>query len=287
VTSTPAEPTLTPTEEAEPTTTPEPGEPTPTPTVEAGALGTREFTLRGEGECDPPPCSEGSECVAEPVCEDNMCVLDPRKSCFITSYLGLGDISLMFNEGPITLVAGAPDEDGVARVTLAEDAVFGATLLQGVLCVRMLRQGTVGQIDCDGGTPADVRVTLDSRGANPSADPVVETGLGADAGPGALTLMAMMQIINEDTGFPLENCADASFGDPSAVPVTTATATSVVLNTIQSPDGMGTEMSARTGQPFDCSEWTTGTTGVLVVPLSAEVTSPIVADLTNILQMAE
>ncbi len=189
-------------------------------------------------------------------------------SGFFTSALAGVNVAASFVGGPIKLVAGDPDSDGIAQVTVAEDVVAGAGLIagQGAVCVKIFAQGSTGQVDCDGGSPNDVTVTLDSHGSDAGGDFTIETGQGADGGAGAMTLVVMQSTAQEGAGFDPNDCASADFGAPTMIAYTTGTGTAVVMNAVQG----GTVMLSKTGSNVDCSTWTSGTGAVLISPVPAE-----------------
>ena len=171
--------------------------------------------------------------------------------------------------GPIELVAGEPDANGIAQVSIAEDVVVGAGLIvgQGAVCVKIFAADSSGQIDCDGGSPNDVTVSLDSHGADPGGSVIIESGQGSDGGPGALTMVAMQSTVLELAGFDFNNCASATFGEPTIIAYTTGTGTAEVLNPEQ---GGGTITLSQTGVNMDCSHWADGSGAKLVSPLPTE-----------------
>lgn len=185
----------------------------------------------------------------------------------------------------LKLNAGAVDPGtGIASIRLEEDAIFGWRTIQGgpVLCVKVLAQGSGGQLDCNGGSPQDVVMTVDSNFSNPAGAPALTPSTGNASRAGALTLSVMATVDNIQ-GLPSPNdCVTHAFGAPSQFHFTTESATALVTNapnntvtrfcsldpTTQCGSGTpppcaagkGTCTSVRLlkkGNPFLCDNWTT------------------------------
>jgi hypothetical protein len=165
-----------------------------------------------------------------------------------------------FTAGPVTIVGGTPDANGVAPLSLASDAMFAVRILDGsVVCFKLLAAGSSGTIDCDGGTPYDLTLTAEP---GPDAPPAtLLTGQGSDAGPGAATLQVMTQSAQLASGSDLALCATATYGEVTATAYTTATATVT--------KGSVGPLSLE-GESFDCAAFTvTDGAGMLVSPSAA------------------
>ena len=159
-----------------------------------------------------------------------------------------------FNPGPIQLAAGAPGPDGRAAFVLTQPVVLGASLPSlggpGKVCVRVRQDPDhIGEIDCDGGSAYGVDLSVDSQGAGPNGTPTVTVGTGGDAGPGGALLRVVIEAATTDDGVTL--CEDADYAAPLAIGVTTAAASSTILN----PQQGGSTTVVQTGQPFNCSNW--------------------------------
>ena len=110
---------------------------------------------------------------------------------FYSSALGAAVAARQALHGAIDLVAGTPDANGVAPVTVAGPVYYSAAILGGqfgYLCVR---------VDCvhrlrrlrRRNARSTCNVTQDSMGPGTNGGPVqTTTGLGADGGPGAVEL---------------------------------------------------------------------------------------------------
>jgi len=203
-------------------------------------------------ECDPP----GPECSF--TCQRTSEALGTRHfsfgGFFYSSALGphtpLGKLV-----GTIDLVAGTPDADGVAPITVSGPAYYSAGILGGqfgVLCVRI--DSCTGFVDCDGGTNVDVEVTQDSMGPGRGGAPVgITAGLGADGGPGAVELRCQ-QAINQLPPGAGSDCIHASYPPVEEVVYTTGTTTAGFTN---GAPKIGTGMMTQQGQNFECAAWTT------------------------------
>ena len=178
-------------------------------------------------------------------------------------------------------MAGAPDADGVASLSLAEDAAFQFDVPLGgqTVCFRILAAGSHGFIDCNGGSPADVEVTLTSTGLDPGDAPVWQSGLGDPAGPGTAVLIAQAGTINiENPAATPDDCAAAAI-DLQEMTFTTATATGRIENTRQ---GAPVSQSG-SGEPCACDTFTTedgpGACATAVVAEDAPLVFQYVASL--------
>jgi len=189
----------------------------------------------------------------------------------------------------LDLCAGEEQGDGLHPLTLTRDVILGIpTILPGfVACVQILAEGSSGQIDCDGGTSLDVRITQNSHGADPEDPPVIESGLGEPGRPGDATLFvdASVRLLTEATS--PEDCLGASFEAVIPFAMTTATGEQVID---EPNDLLGHLPQIRieaTGQSFECAAWTeTDSAGVFIAPLAA-LDMPLVGDTAAILELAD
>ncbi len=173
-----------------------------------------------------------------------------------------------FNEGPALLSGGTTDANGIADLTLSAPFYIGAQIPAaggtGRACFYLEQDPSeTGFIDCDGGSAADVTMTMDSHGAGANDPPVLSVGLGSDAGPGTAVIRVL--ITGALTTDLVTLCPDADYSGSSPVPTafTTAAASSTILNPLQG----GTDTSvALAGQPFDCGNWTTDSGASIVLP---------------------
>lgn len=206
-------------------------------------------------------------------------------SVFTVSALGGVDVTLdPWPEGPLRLCAGADQGNGVHPVSLMEDVVLGLTALDtSVLCVKMFATGSGGSIDCNGGSAHDVFSTQNSNHSGVADPPVVTTGLGADAGPGAATLTINMSMMILPAGSDPGECATQDYTTIFPAAFTTATATSEVTDAFPNH---GTRTLTDVGSNFDCITWTlTDSPGTLVAPVSGLDT--IVGDVAAALKLTD
>jgi hypothetical protein len=178
----------------------------------------------------------------------------------------------------LVLEGGLAGLDGIAPLVLKQPAFIGATAPAagggGTVCFRYEQDpNATGFIDCDGGSPADVQIIVDSHGADPNDASILSVGLGADAGPGA----AMLRVIVRGALLPGpgQNCALADYsGDAGrATAFTTASGQSVIFNTRQGGALTGVTL---VGQPFDCNNWVSNSGASIVAPnVNMDVPIPI------------
>jgi virginiamycin B lyase len=208
-------------------------------------------TTCGE-ECDPP----GIGCSF--TCTHTSEALGTRHFSFGGSFYSsaLGPRSPLGTlQGAIDLVGETPDPDGVAPVTVSGPVYYSAAILGGqfgYLCVRV--DSCTGFVDCDGGTAVDVQVMQDSMGPGLNGGPVqITTGLGSDAGPGAVELRCQ-QAVNQLAPGAGSDCVNASYPPAQEVVYTTGTTHAGFTN---GAPKIGTGMITQQGEHFSCVAWTT------------------------------
>jgi hypothetical protein len=199
-----------------------------------------------------------------------------QRTTLYTTALPVG-VASMVTEGPLRIVGGTPDANGIAPLSLAEDAMFAVRLIdQSAVCFKLLAQDSSGTIDCDGGTPFDVSLTAEAGAEAPPA--TLLTGQGSDAGPGGATLMVMLQAAQLMMNEPLENCLTATYDEPTFTVFTTGTSSALKGTT-------GPIVTA--GENFDCAAFsTTDGPGMLVSP-SAATDARAMGDVANNLRIAD
>lgn len=212
-----ATPTATPTVEEEATET---------PTVPSSGLGVRELTVKRPG------------------------------STFNTSALGGVDVSLdPWLPATLKLEAGTPDESGIALLQLKEDVILGWTVIDtSVACMKLLAAGSTGTVACNGGVPQSVVMTADSNGEGSNGPITVMTGQGDPSPPGSLYFTLTRSVtVNLPPGSSVETCLTTDYTATEPGVFTSDNGKAVLLNPAQG----GTELELdKTGQPFDCSDWT-------------------------------
>ncbi len=177
-----------------------------------------------------------------------------------------------FSSGPLILSGGVPDGNGVAPLSLAEDATIDIAILDGSrVCLKLLALGSGGSIDCDGGTAYGVVSTAASGQGQPIT---LSTGQGAPTGPGNATLI-VQQLLERLLAGDTTSCDDVVYGLPAGTAAyTTALATA---------DKGGLQLSVA-GEAFDCANWTvTGGVGRLAYPVAD--TLPPVGDVANVFRL--
>jgi hypothetical protein len=200
----------------------------------------------------------------------------PSRSMFASSAVAGSNVSAGFSAGPLVLVAGEPDANGIATLVLAEDAFVGMQALDGsIACYKFFAEGSAGSIDCDGG-PAPNVVATQAAGENaPPAEYTVEDG--DPTGPGAAVLEVTKQGASLPAGAPVDDCPTAELDTPVQIVLTTATATAT----------KGAKTLSLEGENFSCEEWTTEDgAGMLVLPQPAYDTRAG-GDSANILRIAD
>jgi hypothetical protein len=244
----------------QPVATPTPTSPpaaTPTPTTGGGpGLGVRVFNINSRTQA----------------------------SKFYTSVLtGLSATTGV--QGSLKLVAGPKAADGTAPLTLQEDAFITVPLIQGqgTVCFKLFKEGTSGTLDCDGGSPGDATVTVDSNGAGANGQPV--WGTAGTGTAGAATLTVVQAGTTPQTG--TIDCKTQTFGTAAPVIYATGKTTATILNPAPGSPGISGDKITATwpGKSFDCAAWTTtGSAGTLVVSILGldAVTSPGTAPVDTV-----
>jgi hypothetical protein len=186
-------------------------------------------------------------------------------------------------EGAIDLVGGAPDPAGTAALTVIGPVHFTAPILGGTygrFCVRI--DACTGVIDCNGGTALDVETVQDSMGAGRQDAPVVvTTGLGTDAGPGAVELdcqQSYLQLAPGESG----DCATVSYPPSTRVVYTTGTATAHFVN---GAPKVGSGEISFAGEPFACGQWTAENGPGRLVGTFLTEDDPQAGDIANVIDI--
>ena len=221
-------------------------------TVEVGArCGDGIVNAACGEECDPP----GESCSF--LCQQGNPELGTRHftfgGSFFSSALGsqvpLGDLT-----GSIDLVAGAPDPEGVAAISVDGPVYYSAAILGGTygyLCVRV--DGCTGFVDCNGGTAVDTLMVQDSNGAGKNALPAtLTTGRGEDGGPGAVQLDCQQSFVQLPPGGG-NDCLAVDYPESQEIVYTTGGVEAFFLN---ANTKVGNGSISGHGEAFDCATWT-------------------------------
>lgn len=224
-------------------------------------------TVTGEA-CDDGDLVAGDGCDAS--CQLEMCALASAPalgtrifsvatatSGIFNSIVGLGTPVGSISAPPMSLTASATDAGGSATVTLDADVIvtIDVTLGGTVQCFKFLAVST-GSLHCCGGHAVGMSNTRDSNtGGIPttggqSNGPAVQLGGVGGGGIGDLLMAFQVQQANGPSGF---DCSTATYGGTSTQFWTTASATARVVRPAQ---GGPVFEFVGTGQPFDCTGWT-------------------------------
>ncbi len=275
-----------------------PPEPTPTPTPSPTPA--------------PLDCRDGNECVlmeVQPGPSELGPTDDGRSSWYkitnIVAFLGFNANNGSkgnFEVGPLILEKGLSlDGDGRTSLVLAEPAILGASFpaasgRPGRVCFEITQvSGQPGWVDCNGGSNADVSLSIDSNGTAAASPSSILVASGAsDSGPGAALLHVDIRI--SATTNAIDPCSAANFTNAPVVrtALTTATAVSSVSETRQNVESPTFHPNATvdvtlTGQPLDCANFGPGMRSSFVAPVYELDTTPgVVAgrfDLADVLRL--
>ena len=189
----------------------------------------------------------------------------------------------------LDVCAGPAVGEGVYPLTLERDVVLGVpTLVPGlVACLKVVAEGSGGQLDCDGGTPMDVRSTVNSNGPGVEGPVVLEAGLGGGGRPGEAVLFAGMDLQLLEGAASPDDCRDAVFDAPSPVAFTTANAEQIIDDALDFIGGQTRLQIEMSGEPFACADWATGEgPGTFVAPVPT-LDMPIAGDAAAILKLGD
>jgi len=233
--------------------------PTATPEVQPG-LGLRDFTI-----WNPSGNPVGSKTV---------------RTGFFTSALGGGNVAANFTVGPLKLRAGAPDQNGVAPLTLAEPAIFGYAIppsANQVLCWRLQPAEQGGFIACNGGRAVDTILTEQGGQTPPPAEFLTEQGTAGPAGSAMLWVWRQIT----DTQPAGTDCTTVNFDQAAGPPVLT------VLTTGKAKVTKGSKQLEMSGEPFDCGQWTVSDGLGMLVNTFTGFDSRAGGDVANALRIAD
>jgi hypothetical protein len=180
------------------------------------------------------------------------------------------------------LVAGVPDANGRAPLSLADDVwvALEVNLFGGVLCMKFLSEGSHGWADCDGGPAPDVVVTQ-AAGSDPAAPTNVVVEEGEPTDPGAAVLLVKLAATLE--GVPLGSTAEDCKNSGMTLELLFDTALTTGMGTAVKGE---TETISLNGENFSCNAWTTTDgPGVLVAPFP--MYHPLAGDVAAIMKLAD
>jgi hypothetical protein len=304
--------------------------PTPTPTAtpdERPICGNGSVDPNFGEECDPaatanPACSGGERCVCclcledeETLGERTLTVRRPQSAYLSTALVG-SDISVgPWLAEPLVFEGGRPDdmlpsEDRCsATLRLRDDAVLGFhDPLQNVVCIKLFADGSEGFIDCDGGRPADVDISIDSHGAGEEGE-IVFTDSGSTGQPGAAKLRIARAVTIvvppplPNSSDPAEICPRLNYDDPfdpsqikrfnidlaniTVLPIVLTTGTT--QGTIHNPIQGGREFPLTvSGESFRCDAFSLTDGPGTLVGNSPKLDDPLAGvDVMNALKLAD
>ena len=206
-------------------------------------------------ECEPPSdvspvcsydCRNGP---AAPLGTRHLSFGGPTFSSALGTSVALGTL-----EGEFDLVGGAPGADGITTLSVTQPFIYRAAILGGAfgyMCFNI--SSCSGSVDCNGGTAVGVEVIRDSEGPGEQGNPpVTTTGLGPDAGPGAVEL-SCEQAFFQIPGGQGDDCTIQTYPPETTVVYTTGQTEGRWLN---ANARIGTGELSFSGENFVCEGWT-------------------------------
>lgn len=272
----------TPTATLAPSDTPTSGPDTPTPTETTIVADTPTSTPTPTDEAPATPTETPTQSSGGGLGVRLFNVTRPG-SGFNTSALAGFDVSLdPWLPATLKLEAGQPDENGVATLTLKEDVIVGLTVVDTSLaCFKLVAAGSTGTVSCNGGVPQNATLTQDRNEGGTPGPIVIATGVGDPSPAGSASFTLMQAVVNLPAGSDIIDCIAAEYPPADPAVFTTGNGKATALNTVQGGD---VEL-ARTGEPFDCANWTSESgPGQLVGPIVGF--NPLAGDVANTLFLA-
>lgn len=243
---------------------------------------------------DPATCLEGAAdgdaCTAQSQCPGGSCV--GGSGLFTSGLSGGSATGLTTNDvledgispGPLTLVLGAADAEGVASLRLKEDVFVRFGIIDGsYLCFNLLAAESDGTVDCDGGTAYDTKSTQPAGDVGFPFD--IETNLGAPAGPGNgdLLVPSRYEIVRAKNP---DNSDNPDFGKPCNEITYVNPLQTYAFTTTKAISDKGGLILEASGEPFDCASFSTpGSGGRLAA--GAPATQAPAGDVANVFRFGE
>ncbi len=247
--------------------------PPPTATNTRTPLGTLNFTIT---------TGNNSLCPADSAAGSFMKIQGPPTGGFAGTVCNATRGN--FTSGPIVLSGGSPDANGIATLAVASAVVIDAQqpsqASNNHVCWRLQGNGN-GSIDCDGGSNADARVTVNSNGSSAPPAPLWDnTWLTYPANPatnsGSGAAVIPVSIKAQTTSGACPAPSDASWNSVSAITTVavTGSATTTINSARKCPGGNGLTGTCPnapytvtlSGTNFNCSNWNSDSGGRIVIP---------------------
>jgi len=219
-----------------------------------------------------------------------------------------------FTAGPLILMGGVPNAQGMAPLTVHAPVVVGAHLTSqtpdcGDVCVTCWRfeqdPDQQGWVDCDGGSNADAWLVMDRHLSAPSSSCgqlVVSHGPNA-SGPGAAIIRVIARRLRLNSTAVCPDVHDTRWQAPDVALCPAAMVTGQATSTLQHPQRcagnlLGTKCPNENpyqvvlrGANFDCARWQSHTSAQLVIAfqtLGAKIGSVFkVGDIVQVLRLAQ
>jgi hypothetical protein len=178
--------------------------------------------------------------------------------------------------GPLPLLLGLANDEGIAPLRLAEDVTLRIGLVDGYLCLQLLAANSDGRIDCDGGTAFNILASQAAGDVGFAFN--VSTGLGTPVGAGHGDLLIQ-------TRYRRVSAGDADFGDSCTDIAYLNPVQALGFTTAGAKASKGGRTLKADGAPFDCADFATPCSGgAWVAPIPETVSGGAVA---QVLRFAE
>ena len=143
------------------------------------------------------------------------------------------------------------------------------------LCLKFKATGSMGSVDCDGGTAYDTSI---SQPTGPGTAWTIQTGLGSPAGPGNGDLVVTGFFVQLQDFCSAFDCNDDSLytNPPNQFPFTTTNATAF----------KGSLTLTDHGAPFDCANFSAADSGGALAVGVAQTIDPV-GDTANVVRFCE
>jgi hypothetical protein len=209
---------------------------------------------------------------------------DQSGSGLFVGIIGNTNAAVTFSPGPLTLVMGKLDSNGIASLTLKDDVTISIDIIDGTcMCLKLFANNEFGgTINCNGGSMYD---TMATRAANaPDLTWIVTTGLGSPSGAGDANLLLAGLFDHVSSSCAAADCPTHTYINPANEFAFTTTNATAVQNVSSGPPITLTDP----GSPFNCANFgMPGSGGKLAAPVPT-VLDPVgpVAAVLRIAEMA-